>query len=124
MSFSNDYETNILTWALTATAVTRPTSWTLALYTVAPGETGGGTEVTGGSYARTSVAFTITGDTAANTANVEFPAATAAWGTVVAVGVFDNSSVLLAYGTLTASKTIASGDVFRIPTGDLDITLN
>lgn len=31
---------------------------------------------------------------------------------------------LLAYGTLTASKTIASGDVFRIPTGDLDITLN
>jgi hypothetical protein len=28
------------------------------------------------------------------------------------------------YATLTASKTVASGDVFRVPSGDLDITLN
>jgi hypothetical protein len=43
----------------------------------------------------------------------------------VAVGVFDalSSGNLLAYGNLTSSKSIASGDVFRIPTGDLDITL-
>lgn len=124
MSFSNTYETNVLTWTFTTSAVTRPTSWTVGLYTVAPGEAGGGTEVTGGSYARTAVTFSVTGDTATNTANVEFPTATAGWGTVVAVGVFDNSSVLVAYANLTASRTIASGDVFRIPTGDLDITLN
>jgi hypothetical protein len=123
MSFSNAYETNILTWTFTASAVTRPTSWTLALYTVAPGEAGGGTEVTGGSYARTAVTFSVSGDTATNSAAVEFPAATANWGTVVAVGVFDNSSALVAYANLSTSRTVNSGDVFRIPSGDLDIVL-
>ena len=123
MSFSNAYETNILTWTFTASAVTRPTSWTLALYTVAPGEAGGGTEVTGGSYARTAVTFSVSGDTATNSAAVEFPAATADWGTVVAVGVFDNSSARVAYANLSTSRTVNSGDVFRIPSGDLDIVL-
>jgi hypothetical protein len=95
----------------------------LALYTVAPGEAGGGTEVTGGSYARTAVTFSVSGDTATNSAAVEFPAATANWGTVVAVGVFDNSSALVAYANLSTSRTVNSGDVFRIPSGDLDIVL-
>jgi hypothetical protein len=124
MSFSNTYETNVLTWTFTATAVTRPTSWALALYTVAPGEAGGGTEVSGGSYARTAVTFSVSGDTATNAANVEFPTASGSWGTIVAVGVFDNSSNLIAYADLTSSRTIASGDVFRILAGELDITLN
>ena len=124
MSFSNIYETRVLEWAFTTGAVTRPTSWTVALYTVAPGEAGGGTEVTGGSYARTAVTFSVTGDLATNSAAVEFPTATASWGTVVALAVFDNSSNMVAYATLTANRTIGSGDVFRIPTGDLDITLN
>lgn len=124
MSFSNTYETNVLTWTFTTTAVTRPTSWTVALYTVAPSDTGGGTEVSGGSYARTAVTFTVTDDTASNSGVVEFPAATASWGTVVALAVFDNSSNMVAWANLTTSRTIGSGDVFRIPAGDLDITLN
>jgi hypothetical protein len=97
----------------------------LALYTVAPTDTGGGTEVSGGSYARQTCAFTVSGNLATNTSAVEWPVATGTWGTVVAVGVFDalSSGNLLAYGNLTSSKSIASGDVFRIPTGDLDITL-
>jgi hypothetical protein len=42
------------------------------------------------------------------------------------VGIFDavTSGNLMVYATLTASKAIASGDVFRVPSGDLDITLN
>lgn len=126
MSFSNSFETTVLTWAFTTSAATRPTTWFIALYTVAPGETGGGTEVTGGSYARQAVTFTVTGDTASNNANVEWPAATAGWGSVVAVGVFDASTAgnLLAYANLTTSRTVNSGDVFRILSGDLDITLN
>jgi hypothetical protein len=78
------------------------------------------------SAAGQTVAFTVSGDTASNNAAVEFPTATGTWGTVVAVGVFDalTSGNLLAYGNLTASKTIASGDVFRVPSGDLDITLD
>lgn len=126
MSFTNDAETRVLQWLLTTGSPTRPTSWFLALYTVAPGEAGGGTEVSGTAYARQSFTMTVTGDTASNSANIDFPTAGSSWGTVVAVGVFDavTSGNLLAYGNLTASKTIASGDVLRIPTGDLDITLN
>lgn len=126
MSLSNTYETTTLKWLLTADAVTRPAAWYLAVYTVAPGEGGGGTECSGTSYARQAVTMSVTGDTATNTANVEYPVAGSSWGTLVAVGVFDASSggTLIAYGNLQTSKTIDTGDVFRVPAGDLDVTMN
>ena len=124
-AFSNYLENKVLLHVFGATAYTAPTTLYLALYTVAPDDTGGGTEVSGTSYARQTIAFTVVSDTASNTSAVEFPTAGSTWGTVVAVGIFDNltSGNLLAYGNLTSSKTIASGDVFRVPAGDLDITL-
>lgn len=126
MSFSNYLETKVLEHVFGGTAYTAPTTKYLALYTVAPGEAGGGTEVSGGSYARQACAFTVSGNLATNTAAVEWPTASASWGTVVAVGVLDAVSAgnLMTYANLTNSKTIASGDVFRIPAGDLDITLD
>ena len=126
MSLSNAFETTTLEWLFTATSVTRPTAWYLALYTVAPSDTGGGTECSGTSYARQSFALSVTGDTASNSANIDFPTAGGSWGTIVAVGVFTaaTAGTLITYGTLTASKAIDTGDVFRVPTGDLDITLN
>ena len=127
MSFTNAFETTVLQFALTSTSVTRPTSWYIALFTRDPPDTGAaGTEVPGGSYARTSVTFSVTGDTGTNSAAVEFPACTSDWGTVSHIGVMDASSGgnMLVHASLTTSKTIATGDVFRIPTGDLDITLN
>ena len=126
MSFSNTYETNVLTWTFTADAVTRPTAWYLGLFTAAPGEAGGGTEISGGAYARQSVAFSVSGDTATNSAAIEFPVATADWGTITHVAVFDASTGgnQIAYAALTTSKTIATGDVLRVPAGDLDITLD
>lgn len=126
MSFSNTYETNVLTWTFTNSAVTRPTSWYLGLFTVAPGEGGGGTEVSGGSYARQAVTFSVSGDTATNTAAIEFPVATADWGTITHVAVFDASTGgdQIAYAALSTSKTIATGDVLRVPAGDLDVTLD
>lgn len=124
-SFSDYLENKVLGHVFGAAAYSAPATLYLALYTVAPSDTGGGTEVSGGSYVRKTCAFTVTGNLATNTAAVEWPTATGSWGTVVAVGVFDalTSGNLLAYGNLTASKAIASGDVFRIPTNDLDITL-
>ena len=100
----------------------------VALYTVAPSDTGGGTEVSGGAYARQTATFTVSGTdptTASNDAAIEYPTATADYGTVVAVGVLDALSAgnLLAYANLDASKTVSSGDVFRFDAGDLDITL-
>lgn len=124
-SFTDYLENKVLGHVFGGVSYTAPATIYLALYTVAPDDTGGGTEVSGGSYVRQSCAFTVTGNLATNTSAVEWPTATGAWGTVVAVGVFDASTSgnLLAYGTLTSSKTISSGDVLRIPAGDLDITL-
>ena len=126
MSFSNYLETEVLDFAFTTGTATRPTAWYLALYTAAPSDTGGGTEVSGGGYARQSVTFTVSGNTASNNAAIEFPTATGNYGTVTHIGVFDASSGgnLLAYASLTTSKTIETGDVFRVPSGDLDITLD
>jgi hypothetical protein len=126
MSLSDTYETTTLNWLFTSGAVTRPTTWFIALYTVAPTDSTAGTEVTGGSYARQAVTMTVTGDTASNSATVEWPAASASWGTVVAAAIMDapTGGNIITYGTLTASKAIGSGDVFRFPAGDFDVTLN
>lgn len=126
MSFTNYTETEVLEWLLTGGAVTRPTAWYIGLFTAAPGEAGGGTEISGGSYARESATFTVSGNTASNSANIEFAEATASWGTITHVAIFDavSGGNMLAYASLTASKTIDSGDILRIPAGDLDVTLD
>jgi len=123
-SFSDALENKLLDHTFGATAFTKPTSRTVALYTAAPSDTGGGTEVTGGSYARKAVTFgAASGGAVSNSADVTFTAATASWGTVTHIGIFDNNGVFLAWAPLTTSKTVASGDIFKIPTGDLSITL-
>ena len=126
MSFSNTYETIVLQWTFTNASVTRPTAWYLGLFTSNPGEAQGGTEVSGGSYVREAVTFSVTGDTATNTAAVEWPVATANWGTITHIAVYDalSGGNQIAYAALTASKVIATGDVLRVPAGDLDITLD
>jgi len=124
-NLSNYLENKILDHILGTTSYTMPTPVYLALYTVAPTDAGGGTEVAGGSYVRKTVTFTVaSGGATSNDSNVDFNGMPAC--TVVAVGVFDalTSGNLLVYGGLTANKTIDSGDILRIATGDLDITID
>lgn len=126
MSFSNYLENKVLDHVFGGSAYTAPSTLYVGLFTSDPGEAGGGTEVSGGSYARQTITFTVTGSQASSSAAVEFPTATASWGTITHAAVYDAASAgnLLAYGALTASKTIDSGDVFRIPSGDFDIDLD
>lgn len=128
MSFSNTYETHVLNYVFTTTSVTRPTAWYLALFTSNPAEDASGSEVSasGTAYARQSATFTVSGNTASNSAAIEFPTATASYGTVTHVGVYTASSGgdLIAYAALSTSKAIDTGDVFRVPSGDLDVTLD
>ena len=126
MSFTNFLETEILDHVFAGAAYTAPGTHYLGLFTAAPGEAGGGTELSGSAYVRKAVNFATSGDTTSNNAAIEFPTATGSWGTVTHVGVFDaaTSGNLMAYATLSSSKAIATGDVFRVPSGDLDITLN
>ena len=128
MSFSNFLETEILDHVFGGNAYTAPSTLYLALFTSNPDEDGSGTEVStsGTAYARQEVTFTVSGNTATTDAAVEFPTATASFGTVSHVGVYDASTAgnLLGYAALTTAKAIDTGDVFRVPAGDLDITLN
>lgn len=126
MSFSNYLETKVLDHVFNNTAYTSPSAVYVALFTSNPAEDGSGTEVSGGGYARQAGSFTVSGNTATTDAAVEYPTATADYGTVTHVGIYDASTAgnLLAYAALTSAKAISSGDVFRIPAGDLDITLD
>jgi len=122
----SDYlEDALLDHFLATSAYTAPSAVYVALYTAAPSDSGGGTEVTGGSYARQSAAFdAASGGATANTSNIDFTGMPAC--TVVAVGVFDaaSSGNLLVHGTLSANKTVDAGDILRIASGDLDISID
>lgn len=128
-SFSDYTENLVLTWLLTTNSATRPTAWYVGLFTAAPSDTGGGTEVSGNGYVRKatgtmSVAGTAT--TADNDAAIEFAAASGGnWGTITHAAIFDASTGgnMLAWAPLTTSRTINDGDVFRIPAGSLTVTL-
>ena len=130
MSSFNDYtESLVLNWLFTTNSATRPTAWYVGLFTSAPSDTGGGTEVSGSAYARKdtgTIAVSGTATTATNSAAIEFAAASGGnWGTIGWAAVFDASSGgnMLAWAPLTTSRTINDGDVFRIPAGSLTITL-
>lgn len=98
----------------------------VGLFTAAPTDAGGGTEVSGNAYARQSVAFDAAASGATqNTAAVSFPTATpSGWGTVVAAAIFDASTGgnMLYWFDLDASKAVGAGDVFQFAAGAIDIT--
>jgi hypothetical protein len=129
--FSNYSENLVLTWLLTASTATRPSGRYVALYTVAPGEGSAGTEVStsGTAYVRQSATFTVSGDSpteAENSVAIEFPTATASWGTIVAASVMDaeTGGNILAFANLGTSKAIDTGDVLRFNVGALTVTLD
>ena len=131
MSLSDSFETHTLKYLLTTDSVTRPTNWYVALTTTDPTDSALGTEVTtsGTAYARQAVTFTVSGNNASNSSAIEFPEATASYGTVVAVMIMPASSGgsasdMIAHAQLTTDKAISSGDIFRIPAGDLDINID
>ena len=125
-NFSNYLENALINATLRNTSYTSPTTCYVALYTADPTDADSGTEVSGGSYARTSVTFGAPSNgVATNSADVTFPTSTGSWGTVTHVGVRDavTSGNLLYHAALTTSKTVSSGDIFKISSGNLSVTL-
>ena len=123
---SNYLENALINVTLRATSYTAPTTVYVALYTSDPTDADTGTECSGTSYARQSVTFSSPSNGAtSNSAAVEFPQAGGSWGTITHIGIRDASTAgnLLYHTALDASKTIATGDVFRIATGSLSVTL-
>ena len=122
---------------------TAPTTSTLyvALLSAAPSDSGGGTELTGGSYARVAVTSSLTnwagtqsagsttassgtGGQTSNNVAITFPTPSATWGTATHFGIYDNASGgnLLFYGALTIAKTINQSDTVTFPAGSLTVT--
>jgi len=124
--FSNFLENALINATLRNTSYTSPATVYVALYTSDPTDADTGTECSGTSYARQSVTFGAPSNGATtNSAAVEFPQAGGAWGTITHIGIRDASTAgnLLYHTALDASKTIATGDVFRIASGSLSVTL-
>jgi hypothetical protein len=123
---SNYLENALINVTLRATAYTAPTTIYVALYSNDPTDADTGTEISGTNYARQSVTFGAPSNGASTSSSaVEFPQAGSAWGTITHIGLRDASTSgnLLYHTALDASKTIASGDVFRIASGSLSVTL-
>lgn len=127
MADLSDYlENKLLDHVLRNTTYVSPTTVYLALYTAAPTDAGGGTEVSGNGYSRQPITFgAASGGSIANTAAVEFTAAGENFGTIVAVGVFDDASSgnLLMWKAIT-SVVINDGDTLNFPIGDIDASLD
>ena len=123
---SNFLENALINATLRNTTYTSPATVYISLWTSDPTDAGSGTEVSGGSYARTAVTMGAPSNgVSLNSADVTFPTATASWGTVGWIGINDalTTGNLLYHTPLDTSKTIDSGDIFKISTGNLSVTL-
>jgi len=127
-ALSDHAEALLLDWLMTNGSATRPTAWYVALYTVAPSDSGGGTEVSGNGYAREAVTFaaaTSPGGTTSNTNAVSFTASGGNWGSITHIGIHDavSGGNLLWHGAMTASKTVNDGDTLEFSIGNIDLTI-
>lgn len=129
MAGMTDYlENKLVDHIFRGTAFSAPTTLYVGLLTAAPSDTGGGTEVSGGSYARVTATAnssnfkstngTTTGvssgtsGTTTNGATFTFPAPTANWGVITHTAIYDaaTSGNMLFFAPLTLSKTVNNGD--------------
>lgn len=138
-SMSNYLENKLIDLIFRGGTFTTPAGLYVALFTAAPSDAGGGTEVTGGSYARVNLAPTATNwastggattttnpsagtsGTTSNNVAIAFPTATADWGTATHVGIFDAATAgnLLFWGPLTTSQVISSGGTYSFAISQL-----
>jgi len=130
MSGMSDYlENKLLDFLFRGQAFVPPGSLYVALFTADPTDAGGGTEVTGGSYARVAVTSSLanwagsqatasttassgTSGTTSNNGSITFPSPTANWGVIQGIAIMDNSvgGNVLFYGALGTPKTVNNGD--------------
>jgi hypothetical protein len=124
---SNYLENALINGTLRATTFTAPANIYVGLFTSDPTDAGTGSEVSGGSYARKEITFAApsNGVTESN-ADVTFDTATASWGTISFVGLYDalSGGNLLYHTALDIPKVIDTNDIFKINAGGLTVTLS
>jgi hypothetical protein len=140
-AMSNYLENKIVDQLFRGQAAAATATLYVGLLTSAPSDAGGGTEVSGGSYARVAVASSLanwagtqsagstvastgTGGQTSNNVALTFATPTANWGTVTHFGIYDATTGgnLLFHGALTIAKTINQADTVTFPAASLSIT--
>lgn len=144
MSALSDYlENKLIDHVLRGQAYSAPATLYCALLTAAPSDAGGGTEVSGGGYARVAVASSLANwagtqgagttvassgnsGTTSNNAAISFPTPSAGWGTVTHSAVYDAATGgnLLWHAALGVSKTINTGDSVSFPAGTFSLQID
>jgi hypothetical protein len=143
-ALSNYLENKLIDQLFRGQAYSFPSTLYIGLLTSAPSDTGGGTEVSGGSYARLAVTCSLanwagtqaanstvassgTSGTTSNNNILEWANPTADWGTISHFGIYDASTSgnLLIWGAMTTARLVANGDSApQIPVSQLQIQLD
>lgn len=132
-SFGDYLEDELLDHAFGAAVYTPEVTHYIGLSTTPPNDDGSNiTEPVGGAYARVSKTNNLanwpaaSGGAKANGTAIQFPTASAAWGTVTHFVVMDAASGgnMLGSAAMVNPKTIDNGDTASFAIGDLDITLD
>ena len=132
MPFSNFLVDKLIDHLLRNTTYTSPANVWIGLHTASPTDAGGVGEVSGGAYARmkigtggvTTFIAGVGTKVTENAGAINFPVATADWGTITHLSVSDAVSAgnLLLHGILDASKLIETDDQATFNAGKLDIS--
>jgi hypothetical protein len=123
---SNYLEDALINGTLRGTTFTAPAAVYVSLHTADPTDDGSGAEVSGGSYIRQAATFGAPSNgVSTTTADITFPQATASYGTVGWIGIWDAQTTgnMLYHTALDTSKAIDTGDIFKIASGSLTVTL-
>ena len=143
-AMTNYLENKLIDQIFRGVAYTFPGTLYVSLFTAAPSDAAGGTEVTGGNYGRVSVVAnatnwaatnaagstanpsTGTGGTTSNNGVLTFPTPSADWGTITHFGIWDNTSGgnLLFWGALSASKAVFTSDAVSIQISQLQVQID
>jgi hypothetical protein len=129
-SFSDYLENAVLNHVFKNTALSQPSNLYIALCTVTVTDSMTGstiTEPSGNAYARTLCnGWTVSSGSAQNSGTVTFPTASGSWGTILDVAICDASSGgnVIAYGTLTSSRSITTNDVVVFNASQITVSLS
>lgn len=107
------------------TAFTPPTTVYLGLFLTNPTPSNTGTEVTGGSYARQAVTFAApSGQQSLNSGTITFPTASANWGTIAYLAIFDavSGGNLLSFAPANIAVVVNSGNTYTINASQLTVS--
>lgn len=118
MGMTDYLESALVGHTVRHSSYTSPTTVYLALFTTATDDAGGGTECTGGSYARQALTVNSIGVSTADAVFTNMPACTVTHAAIIDASTSGN---MLLHNALVGSKTVGAGDTITFAAGDITV---